>query len=320
MQHVLIGFYILFFSTGFMGVAALTLLNMRLKSGALPLLLVFQSLFLVAMGLVVGYVYLEGLPEGITHGATITLQFMFALVNTGIWIAAALILRRVKAAPKRPSPRPGLFEILVGLVVLWTIVDLALILMPGFDASAFAVDAGAGPLDARALWAFTGQLLVALAMAAFGRGVRCPIRSDEPEAVRFLIRAYGIWALVFAPVGLIAFAVDAVATPWLPVVTLVRHLFPLALNVVSMSAAVRLFRPSESGAPLLHAVPIERRRALNLSAREAEIAVLISRGFANKQIAAELRISPATVRTHIYNLYRKVDARSRVELLNKLRG
>lgn len=37
-------------------------------------------------------------------------------------------------------------------------------------------------------------------------------------------------------------------------------------------------------------------------------------------ITDELHISPATVRTHIYNLYRKADARSRVELLNKLSG
>jgi DNA-binding NarL/FixJ family response regulator len=45
---------------------------------------------------------------------------------------------------------------------------------------------------------------------------------------------------------------------------------------------------------------------------------MIARGLANKEIAAELNISPATVRTHIYNLYRKAEARSRVELINKL--
>jgi DNA-binding NarL/FixJ family response regulator len=50
------------------------------------------------------------------------------------------------------------------------------------------------------------------------------------------------------------------------------------------------------------------------------MAVMIARGLANKEIAAELNISPATVRTHIYNLYQKVGARSRVELLNKLRS
>jgi DNA-binding CsgD family transcriptional regulator len=67
-------------------------------------------------------------------------------------------------------------------------------------------------------------------------------------------------------------------------------------------------------------VPEERVRALGLSGREVEMAVLIARGLANKEIAAELGISPATVRTHIYNLYQKARARSRVELLNRLRS
>ena len=87
-----------------------------------------------------------------------------------------------------------------------------------------------------------------------------------------------------------------------------------------MSAAIRLFKPGESGTPIMDSVPAEQRWMLNLSAREAEIAVLIARGMANKQIAGELGISPATVRTHIYNLYQKVGAGSRVELLNRLRG
>jgi DNA-binding CsgD family transcriptional regulator len=96
--------------------------------------------------------------------------------------------------------------------------------------------------------------------------------------------------------------------------------FYFAWNVVSMSAAIRVFRPVESGVPMLDSVPAERVRALGLSAREAEMAVMIGRGLANKEIAAELNISPATVRTHIYNLYQKAGARSRVELLNKLRS
>jgi DNA-binding CsgD family transcriptional regulator len=50
------------------------------------------------------------------------------------------------------------------------------------------------------------------------------------------------------------------------------------------------------------------------------MAIMIGRGLTNKEIAAELFISPATVRTHIYNLYQKVGAGSRVELINMLRS
>ena len=83
---------------------------------------------------------------------------------------------------------------------------------------------------------------------------------------------------------------------------------------------MRLLRPSESGTPVLEAVPEERVRSLGLSAREVEMAVMIGRGLTNKEIAEELYISPATVRTHIYNLYQKVGAGSRIELINMLRS
>jgi DNA-binding CsgD family transcriptional regulator len=132
------------------------------------------------------------------------------------------------------------------------------------------------------------------------------------------MKAYGLCALVFAPMGLVEFAVDAAFLPWLPSLS-TDHFFYLAWNIVSMTAAVRLFTPGEGGVPMLDSVPEERMRSLGLSAREAEMAVLIARGLANKEIAADLGISPATVRTHIYNLYQKAGARSRVELLNKLR-
>ncbi|MFO8064944.1 MAG: helix-turn-helix transcriptional regulator, partial [Spirochaetia bacterium] len=75
-----------------------------------------------------------------------------------------------------------------------------------------------------------------------------------------------------------------------------------------------------SGDAMFESVPRERIDALGLSPREAEMAVMIARGLANKEIADELHISPATVRTHIYNLYQKAGARSRIELLNIVRG
>jgi DNA-binding CsgD family transcriptional regulator len=50
------------------------------------------------------------------------------------------------------------------------------------------------------------------------------------------------------------------------------------------------------------------------------VLALVADGLTNKEIAAQLFISPATVRTHIYNLYQKVGAGSRVELINMLRS
>jgi DNA-binding CsgD family transcriptional regulator len=156
-------------------------------------------------------------------------------------------------------------------------------------------------------------------MAAFGVTARGHLSPKEPAVLRPLIHAYGLCALIFAPIGVVEYAIQSAGLPWLPYLSL-DHFFYLSWNVISMSAAIRLFKPAEKGAPVLDAVPDERVQALSLSAREAEMAVMIARGMANKEIAAELHISPATVRTHIYNLYRKADASSRVELLNKPRS
>ena len=50
-----------------------------------------------------------------------------------------------------------------------------------------------------------------------------------------------------------------------------------------------------------------------LSERETEIVVLIARGFSNRQIATELRLSEATVKRHLANVYQKRGVRSRSE-------
>jgi DNA-binding NarL/FixJ family response regulator/signal transduction histidine kinase len=56
-----------------------------------------------------------------------------------------------------------------------------------------------------------------------------------------------------------------------------------------------------------------------LSSREQQIALLISEGKSDKQIADELFISPATVATHNKKLFKKLGVHSRVELMNKVR-
>lgn len=53
---------------------------------------------------------------------------------------------------------------------------------------------------------------------------------------------------------------------------------------------------------------------LSLSDREWRIMELMTRGYANKQIAAELSVTEHTVRNHIYRLFRRFGVRNRVEL------
>ncbi len=49
----------------------------------------------------------------------------------------------------------------------------------------------------------------------------------------------------------------------------------------------------------------------SLSAREREVLVLVARGTTNREIAAELFISEATVKTHLTHIFAKLDAKDR---------
>ncbi len=55
-----------------------------------------------------------------------------------------------------------------------------------------------------------------------------------------------------------------------------------------------------------------------LSKREKEILDLVAKGFRYKEIADTLFVSSDTVRTHIYNIYQKLQVNSKMEAINKV--
>ena len=57
-----------------------------------------------------------------------------------------------------------------------------------------------------------------------------------------------------------------------------------------------------------------------LTTRENEILQLLAEGFRYKEIADKLDIKTDTVRTHIRNIYQKLEVQSRMEAINKVRG
>lgn len=54
-----------------------------------------------------------------------------------------------------------------------------------------------------------------------------------------------------------------------------------------------------------------------LSPREVEVLRLIEQGYTNEQIASELYISLSTVKSHIHNMFRKLDVSNRTMLMNR---
>lgn len=64
--------------------------------------------------------------------------------------------------------------------------------------------------------------------------------------------------------------------------------------------------------------PVVNEAAQVLTKREQELLELLSQGYRYKEIADQLSLSIDTIRTHIRNIYRKLEVQSRAEALNKI--
>jgi DNA-binding CsgD family transcriptional regulator len=75
--------------------------------------------------------------------------------------------------------------------------------------------------------------------------------------------------------------------------------------------------------PKTAAAPFERNgaaiKSLGLTDRECQILELLAAGQANKEIARTLDVSPNTVKTHIANLFQKLEVQRRTQAIQKAR-
>jgi DNA-binding CsgD family transcriptional regulator len=78
----------------------------------------------------------------------------------------------------------------------------------------------------------------------------------------------------------------------------------------------KLFRRAPAG-PFVRNT--QAREALGISDRELEVLELLAAGRSNKEIARRLTVSPNTVKTHLTNLFDKLEARRRTEAIQRAR-
>ncbi|HWI63910.1 MAG TPA: response regulator transcription factor [Symbiobacteriaceae bacterium] len=93
------------------------------------------------------------------------------------------------------------------------------------------------------------------------------------------------------------------------------------LQGIKAVAAGQSLLPPHIAAKLMqvisHGGPARSEPADQLTERELEILKLMAGGAANKEIAAALFISENTVKTHISNLFQKLDVRDRTEAVTR---
>jgi HD-GYP domain-containing protein (c-di-GMP phosphodiesterase class II) len=91
---------------------------------------------------------------------------------------------------------------------------------------------------------------------------------------------------------------------------------PAAEAAAELRAEVRAGRLDGAAADAVlaaagHRLPRRRTSVAGLTAREAEVLVLLARGLPNKQIARQLVITPKTAGNHVEHIYAKIGASSR---------
>ena len=89
------------------------------------------------------------------------------------------------------------------------------------------------------------------------------------------------------------------------------------LALEACRAETRFDSSSDSNGNKISRLP-EHAPGLILSQREIEILPLLAEGLSNKEIAARLYIAPVTVKTHLQNIYKKLNVNNRVEALKKV--
>lgn len=130
----------------------------------------------------------------------------------------------------------------------------------------------------------------------------------------------GIVLGLFAP----AFALDFFLTGLIEQLILLTPLFYIIWNLLAFYFTIKYYQEKRiiggtTGSVEFEGPPEEFYVRYNISSREREILVLLLKGHSNQEIGDLSFISLSTVKSHIYNVYRKVGVKNRIQLLAKVR-
>lgn len=305
MEHVTLFVYFLLLASGFAGVTVTAILYRRTGETLLGWFLAVISAFTLWLifALIVYYlesIILQPLPTGEILGVA---TYLLALV-----IYSLLFVCIIRAWPEGGRLRALVFAL--PLMVAYLLLAPALMLFPGLRP-----ESPPGEQALSIAFVVAGSIFVGYGGYAFLRGGK----GLDQATLGFMLRGFGRLMLIFAPLAVAGSLLVSIlghgSDPTLPL----DFLLFFGWNILAVSTFVRyLTRPTA----LLDEGKVSSgfRKAYGISAREAEVVELISHGMSNKEIASYMNVSFATARTHVYNIFKKTGAKSRVELLRIVSG
>ncbi len=305
MEHLQLFLYIVMLATGFAGVTVTGILWYRIRERLLLVVMFVIGAFALGLLFFLALFYLRSI-------VVYTLSFggLVHLINLAIVLAIyggiALIVRWV--SPQ--SPRWLLSLLILAVAASYLLFGV----MPTVDERAVAWVS-----DRAAIALIVSVTVASLYLAYCGRRLQGAVGGVAHPTVRFLIRGLGLMLIGFSVLSIAATAVvEALRIDLTPTVAL-NFILYLAWNVVAITGFIRyLTHPVDIFAD--GGVPEEALKRYGISPREAEVITHLSRGLSNREIAERLRVSFTTVRTHVYNVFKKTGAATRVELLRILSG
>ncbi|GAB1482272.1 hypothetical protein MASR2M78_10870 [Treponema sp.] len=311
MEHFIIAVYVLLFMSGSGGLLSLFLLHLRLKSRLLHHFFIIQLLLLLGLSQVLIYFYLQNI---LINSNAALIQFLAISSTLTQALLYAVAFSMVYWLKQKKSLGKSLRTISLWLCSLVLITSFIGIVFSLIKEPFHNLLGSISPLLSLA-----GYILVGLTVFSIGLTLLIAPLSSEHSAVRLLSRGWAYCLLAFTPLTALEWALESYGpVPYSPLS--LDFVFYLGCNLVSIIALFSSLKSKKANVEpaFLTNVSDDTAARFGLTLRERDMVPLIARGLANKEIAAELGISNATVRTHIYNLFQKVGAKSRIELLNRL--
>ncbi len=306
-KHVILLSYIIIFSTGFGALAALLVLSMRLKQPFTKRMAVVQGLFIASLALVAIYYYLMQVLE-LVGPRQATVETVFGVISSLLTMGLYLGMWWILGIRELQKGTGNLF-----LYARISCLVSAALMVIGMAGSLFSTST----LTTSSIWQAFVYLVVAITLSLFGLTlVKTPMKQQH-NAYRLLVHGIGYCALAYVPLSILELLLSRSLGDTLRPLSL-EYLFYLGINVVVLVSSIRSLAKDPTTTSAFGPIQESTWSRFSLTPREREMATLIAQGQSNKEIASNLGISEATVRTHIYNLFQKVGAQSRIDLLNML--